>query len=270
MIPKISHYQNGFTLVEAIIVMVITGILAGMVAMFIRMPVQGYMDSVARADLTDMADTALRRMSRDLRLALPNSIRVSGQYVEFLQTSTGGLYLDEGDAPTTVADALDFLAADASFVAIGPPLDLTGARQIAVYNLGIPGADAYNLETLAAYGTSATVTGGTRINITSKQFPFSSPNHRFQVVTDAVTYGCVGNELRRYQGYWNFSAAEPIQPTPPGGAPAVLATRVTNCNFSYTNLPNVRSALIGLELTLQNRNNESVTLFQQIHVDNTP
>ena len=39
----------GFTLVEAIMVIVITGILAGMVAVFIKAPVDGYVDSVRRA-----------------------------------------------------------------------------------------------------------------------------------------------------------------------------------------------------------------------------
>ncbi|MFA6270798.1 MAG: type II secretion system protein, partial [Candidatus Paceibacterota bacterium] len=72
----------GFTLVEAVVAIVITGILAGIVAVFIASPVQGYVDSVRRAELTDAADVALRRMMRDIRLALPNSLRV---------TSAGGV-----------------------------------------------------------------------------------------------------------------------------------------------------------------------------------
>src|SRR5699024_3808677 len=88
--------QRGLTLIEAIIVMVITGIIAAVVAVFIRAPVQGYVDSVQRAELSDVADTALRRMTRDLRRALPNSVRIStdGQAVEFLLTKSGGRYLD--------------------------------------------------------------------------------------------------------------------------------------------------------------------------------
>ena len=69
--------QPGFTLVEMIIVMVITGIIGGMVAIFLRAPVQQYMSTARRADMTDIADTALRRIGRDLRLALPNSVRVN-------------------------------------------------------------------------------------------------------------------------------------------------------------------------------------------------
>eukprot|EP01133_Synstelium_polycarpum_P021102 gene21102-25353_t len=63
-----------------------------MVAMFIRLPVQGYIDANARAALADLADTATRRMARDIRLALPNSVRVTGngRYLELLLTKSGG------------------------------------------------------------------------------------------------------------------------------------------------------------------------------------
>ena len=55
----------------------IVGIIGAMVAVFIRSPVQSYVDSARRAELGDVADTALRRIIRDLRLALPNSVRVT-------------------------------------------------------------------------------------------------------------------------------------------------------------------------------------------------
>ena len=96
---------RGFTLVEMIVVIVITGIIGGIVAIFIRAPVQGYVDSARRAEMTDIADTAMRRISRDLRLALPNSVRVTSTcsgpttcYVEFIPTTGGGRYRDSKDS----------------------------------------------------------------------------------------------------------------------------------------------------------------------------
>lgn len=87
--------QSGFTLVEAIVAMVVFGIAVALIGMFIRFPIQSYFDTERRARLTDRADTALRRMTRDLRLALPNSVRVmqdgAVQYLEFFQTRAGAL-----------------------------------------------------------------------------------------------------------------------------------------------------------------------------------
>jgi len=55
-----------------------------------RDPVRAYVDSARRGELSDVADTALRRMARDIRTALPNSLRVSTSgstfYLELLQT----------------------------------------------------------------------------------------------------------------------------------------------------------------------------------------
>jgi len=76
------------TLIEMIVVIAITGILAAAVAVFIRRPVEGYIDAARRAELSDVADTALRRITRDLRTVLPNSIRITTaggvNYLEYL------------------------------------------------------------------------------------------------------------------------------------------------------------------------------------------
>ena len=189
-----QQLNKGFTLIEAVIVIVITGIIAAVVAIFIRAPVQGDFDSVARAELTDAADTALRRMTRDLRLALPNSIRTgangTGQYVEFLMTSTGGRYLDEDDNPSS-GNILDFNDnTKVAFDVIGPTPAISGGDQIVVYNLG-PGmspADAYEGNNRA---TVASVAANT-VTLTANPFPAQSPSmrspgYRFQVVTTPVT-----------------------------------------------------------------------------------
>ncbi|MFH1495574.1 MAG: type II secretion system protein, partial [Pseudomonadota bacterium] len=115
-------FQRGFTLVEAVVAIVITGIVAAMVSMFIRVPIQQYMDAESRAAITDVADTALRRIGRDLRLALPNSVRVdpTGKYIEFLMTSGGGRYLAEDDG-VAVGNVLDFMdGTKMTFDVLGP------------------------------------------------------------------------------------------------------------------------------------------------------
>ena len=279
----------GFTLIEAIMVIVITGIIAGTVAVFITKPMQGYVDSVRRAELTDAADVALRRLGRDVRLALPNSLRVSGNCVEFIMTSAGGRYRDPADG-STGGDFLSFTStADVSFDVLGamPTPAIAANDFIVIYNLGegYNPANAYNYD---ATGDACRAGGcnvakvsslsGNTITLTSNPFaaqspPLPSPSARFQVVpggTRAVSYVCSGNQLKRYSNY-GFNAA---QACPPAGTVATLAgsgTTAATCTIDYTSAATGRNGLLYVNLTVTDTpTGESVSLFQQIHVDNAP
>lgn len=284
-----KHLQQGFTLVEMIMVIVITGIIAGMVAVFLVKPVEQYMDLARRVELTDTADTALRRISRDLRMALPNSVRVTGTcdgftgtcFLEFLPTGSsacasnssclgGGRY-----AAGPPGDVLDFESADTDFTVLGPMPSLVAGDEIVVYNLGIDGADAYAGNSLATHNRRAvTAVGANSVTINSaNRLPFESPGHRFHVVTTPVTYACApsstGGSLTRYWGY-------PIAATQPSAAPianassALLARNVTHCRFEYTsNVIAERSGLVTMHLGLT-QGGETVTLYVAAHVSNQP
>jgi len=283
--------QRGFTLIEMVIVIVITGIIAAVVAVFMRGPVQGYLDSTARADLTDAADIALRRMARDLRLALPNSIRVSGNnvggnnYVEFLLTSTGGRYLATGESTDPTVSPLVFggsatsacTSTNCKFTVLAPTLmsqTIAVNDSIVVYNLGPTNAtaDAYsggNRATVSQYDSASGL-----VTLSSNPFAMQnptqeSPGNRFQVVQSPVTYGCDNNLLTRYWGY-PITLAQIAPPTTGVFRSAVLAQGVTGCIFSYSKASNISKGLISLKITMKNSNNESITLTQQVHVDNTP
>ena len=145
-----SINQRGFTLVEMIMVIVIMGIIGGIVAVFLRSPVEGYVASARRAEMTDIADTALRRINRDLRSALPNSVRVTGTcngtttcYLEFLPTTGGGRYRASaaggtgscaGVAGNTKGDALSFTTADTCFEVLGlMPAVAAGSDEVVIY-----------------------------------------------------------------------------------------------------------------------------------------
>ena len=292
--------QRGFTLVEAIIVIIITGIVGAMVALFIRLPVQGYVDSAARAQLLDVADTTLARMKRDIRLAVPNSVRVVSAggvvYLEFLQSKIGGRYLGEEDA-VPGGDVLSWTdAADTSFTVVGAmptgKQAITPHDYLVVYNLGQgqePG-NAYDCSIACNRASIDTVAGN---RVTLKANPFArqvaafgvalmSPGSSFQVFTSAVTYACdpARHTLMRY---WNYQI-DPVQPTSlasltapdpnkagTGASAALLADGVVlACAFNDEGLAGNHSALITLDLTVGDGSSGNLTLVQQVHVDNTP
>lgn len=294
--------QRGFTLVEMIIVIVITGIIAGMVAMFIRAPVQGYVDSARRAEMSDIADTALRRMGRDLRTAVPNSVRLptpaGSTYFEFLPTTEGGRYrVDPADgaggcaavAGNTRGDALNFDAADTCFEIIGTQIATSVGDAIVIGSTQSDGRQPYQLVS-SATGVRRMVSaaGTTTVQVTSATpLPASSEleGHRFAVVPaaqQAVTYACVnpgggacgtdanGDGTCRLTRYWSYGFNDPQAAPAALTAPstAILADRVSNCNFVY-DTSNARNSLLAASLTIT-RDNESVNLYHEVHINNIP
>jgi len=274
-----KKFVRGFTLVEMIVVIAITGIIAAAVAAFLVRPVQGYADSARRAELTDLADTALRRVTRDVRSALPNSVRVTTNggvnYLEYLQTSGGGRYRQDLDSGG-LGNTLDFTVSggDSSFEVFGTAPTCASGEFVVVYNLNsnsaITTSNAYSGDNRATCLSSTATT----ITLTAaKHFPFASPGKRFHVVQYPVTYACspASGQLRRYSGY-TIQTAQPndIAAVPLSTAPvnALLAQNVAGCSFSYSEV-NQRTGVLILFLQLTS-GGESMQLFQQVHVNNVP
>jgi MSHA biogenesis protein MshO len=276
-----SIRQTGFTLIEMIVVIVITGIIAGIVAIFIRAPVQGYADSARRAELTDIADTAVRRLARDVRTAVPNSVILSGACpacaVEYLPTKDGGRYRADTGGTNSM---LRFGVADGSFEIIGTAIDFAAGANPDFIVIGSTQSDAVPPYLQTTAGVLRQYTGATgaqtTVTFTDTALPVWAelPSQRFDVVDgtqQAVTYACEGvgtvngtgtGSLVRHWRY-GFDHAFGV-----GDPSAVLADRVSACNISYA-IANQRFGLLTVRLTLSSEG-ENVSLYNEIHVNNVP
>ena len=285
--------ERGFTLIEMIVVMVITGIIGGMVAVFITSPVKGYVDSARRAELTDIADTALRRIARDVRTAVPNSVRVVATslvnatstsctataampcYLEFIPTKDGGRYRAGAGGNNNI---LSFgTGGTTTFDIIGSAIPVVAGTDFIV--IGSTQSDAVPPFVQTSAGILRSVSSMTNSNTT---ITFAAPalpgwaeleSQRFDVVDgaqQAVTYACEGlgitangtgtGQLKRYSGY-GFAHVLP-------GTASLLAEKVSACTMEY-DLANQRYGLLTMKLSLMSEN-EPVSLYIEIHVNNAP
>jgi len=267
---SISQPSQGFTLIELIMVIVIVGILSTMTTDIITLPVQSYIDIERRTTLVDTAEMSIRRMQRDIRRALPNSIRItnSGTVIELLHTTDGGRYRAKL-ASDGSGNILDFISADTSFDVIGD-LASTPTGDMVVYNLGSSSADAYVGNNRATIDHTSTVNS---IVLTSaKLFPFQSPQQRFFIVDTPITYSCANGELRRYDN--SIDALYTISSTAPvlSALSYKLQAKANSlsCSFSYNAGSSTRAGLVTLTITLTDETGESARLVDQVHVDNVP
>jgi len=280
--------QQGFTLVELIIVIVIMAVLAVSTVLFIRPAMQSYADTRVRADLTDRASTSLNRMLADIRVAVPNSLRIpNDQCFEVMPTSTGGryrmgpdtvddtaLYIDPGVATT----AFDSLSALSPLPAVGDWIVINNQSANDAY----AGSNRTAITAIAASPQASQ--GKHRISMNALQVSNGYDGGRFVVVPNseqAVFYVCSGADgdldsagngkgiLYRLKGY-GFNATYPAT-CPDTSSATKMASNVRSCAFVYD--PNQgatqQSGFMWMDLTIS-RNNETVHLAVGAHVMNAP
>jgi len=289
--------RAGFTLIELVLVMVLTGVLAGLFSGLLLRPMQAQVDVGRRAALVDGATAALGRIARDVRAALPNSLRVSGtgRALELLRTADGARYrsgpgVNPGGADHSAAsDWLDTASADASLNLLGRFTRLSfayGTPLPAGTRLAIYPSDSSTWSDAATGAEPGVITPGTlaltladdgdedQLQLSAPfRFRHASPRQRLFVVEGPVSYVCAigSGTLYRAEGY----APELLQPEDPFAAPladgrvAALAADVEGCDFRYVPGSASRAGLVTLELALA-RGGERVRLLQQVHVEATP
>ncbi len=294
---EIRKLSLGFTLVELIIVIVITSILAVTVGPILSRSFTAYNENTSRTVIIDQANLVLDLMARELRTSVPNSIRVAtgNTAIEFMPALEAGRYREGNDGDD---NGLTASRADNSFNHLGDMTNYSNTRVI-VYNTSPTTlyADAVasgnHQGVITELGNTVTIsdcdivtcgdlTSVDRITLsTPHQFDVGgsgSPRHRFYLSQFAVTYHCdlLLNDIRRYQGYDLSSLQVNDRSTLESSSSnvfynnALVAENVTGCSFNFQpGNSSFRTATVNIRLTMEDNNNR-VELLREVHIVNAP
>ena len=261
-----KYKQLGFTLVELIAVLVIVGIVSVIGSQFIVSAIDSYSDSERRSKMISRGRASIEQITRQLRNALPNSVRVSGtgNCLEYLPIMTGANYLNP------VADSVN-------------NAPLTTAITTAPFNVGsrspsyvVIGAmlpnDIYVATLPAAKATAGTLSAGIHSSVplgTSHRFIRNSINGRLFLTDSPNRFCLMGGGLYQYGDYGMDSV---LTDSDPGGSRTLLLAEDVSTNTqAFLLSPGVeeRNTAVIIALTFSERGDQ-VALDGKVLVRNVP
>jgi MSHA biogenesis protein MshO len=192
--------QKGFTLLELVTVMIILGILATSVFTFLRYGVESFTNASDREEVISSARFAIERLNREVRNALPNSLRTLGatsQCLEFTPIAQSVIYLDIPVSPEPISDTVQFLMSKGT-------LENT-VNYISIYALN--SSDIYSktsgiIEEISSVTHSGSKDSPSTVTLVNEiVFNGESPTKRMFFIDQSVAYCIEGNQLYRYQDY---------------------------------------------------------------------
>jgi MSHA biogenesis protein MshO len=284
--------STGFTLIEMILVIVITGIIAGVVAVFLRTPVESYFSTVRRAKLTEEADSALRFVARDLQAALPNSIACTGSGgLTFLSILSGGRYREDtssSGAPGTplqfgspTMSTFDMIGTGTSVTKDANGIDVSGSKSMVVVGNLSSGVPTCNSSYSAFADNAAMLAGisGSSMKISSFVGGVGYPlecNLASAAVPDSPVHEVNNREFGRLYVV-NSAPVKYLCDTTNGltknGILIVHKDHLNACKVACDSTK-ARVQLVTFNLTLMDQDNagnkELVTLLRRVTVVNTP
>ncbi|MBT5229990.1 MAG: type II secretion system protein [Methylococcales bacterium] len=294
--------QRGFTLIEMVMVIMITSIIATLGAKMIKTAFDGYYDVANRVNTLGNADIALHHLRQDIHQALPNSIRLScnNRCLELLHVRDSGRYR-AALSPLATEDILDFSSNDNSFditsglaeTPIGTAHSISTSNAASacensiadclVINPALTGLqDAYQPSNRTTITAALPAINPNQLNFVNFNFPQASTKQRFYIVDTPITYICdpTTGTLQRYHDYTitpNLvsSDAELLGRNNPAER-SLLSNHITDCQFQLQG-DAVSGSTVSINLTysyqdpaLNQGEIQTYSVFNQVKIKGRP
>lgn len=272
-------FSKGFTLVEMVTVILILGIIVVGVSSFVMFGTRIFVESSSVDQVLSQSRFAVERMTRELRAALPNSVRVNRgsdaginyQCIEFVPIKASTTYLTMPIAPSTAASS-------GTVILDNVPTAMAAGQWMWIYPLTV--ADVYDAAGLKRVKTTGITTVNDKVTVTFNAFRFkeASPRQRVFFASTPVSYCFISStnntlNLMRFADY-DFYAAQPMPSAL--GTGVLMAQHIANNVAVDADLPIiltpaslVNNAMVHLQPRF-NVNGETFQYRHQVQVINVP
>ncbi|MBU0911596.1 MAG: prepilin-type N-terminal cleavage/methylation domain-containing protein [Gammaproteobacteria bacterium] len=281
---------RGFSLVELILVIILLGIVSTLSLGFLRNGAEMYAQSADRERLLSQSRFVIERLTRELRNALPNSVRISsdGRCIEFIPLKFAGRY---GGLPGVTADPASYMrfftGQSSDVINFSSLIDEDEGDFITVYPTQPEHyySQSRTLELKAA--TAEDEGSGQKVTLefnsaTATGFPQASPNQRFFIWDFPVRYCLLAKSVTQNNDLYDiyrFSDYGVIQQEPQVGdldkaSGSLMATDIVRVPglrpFSDEDAVLTRSSVVHVVLSFSSNFADDLFFNQEIHIPNVP
>ncbi|KTG28494.1 hypothetical protein AWR38_13060 [Idiomarina sp. WRN-38] len=258
--------QRGFTLIELVIVIVLLAIVAGFSFQFVGIGAQMFSTGSERLQTIEKSRFAIERLTREVRGAVPNSVRVSGDCIEFVPAKVAGTYYDTPIRPDSSNEmTLVTFAGSPDVGNINWTLD--GNERVFIYAtqpnfiyannpqryVNIAGINSFNsVESLLTLEADS-------------QFAKESPLKRAYIGSTPVSFCLSAGNLFRVSDYgWSQAQTE-------WTSGYLMATGVSSDEpFDVTANNQQSNNIVTIELQFGENAEEQVFYYREVHIPNAP
>jgi MSHA biogenesis protein MshO len=256
--------QSGFTLIELVIVILLMSIVSLAGVEVIRQSSEAYLKMSNRQVIGNAARLSVERLSRELRAALPGSVRTNTNCLEYIPIRVAGRYftlpVETSGTTMQIVPVAAELQSETGSIAVYPvgasPYDTSTNVLSPTATIGAPGSG--NVSEISWTG--------------SHGFPFRSPTSRFYMVSDPVSYCVDGDNLLRYSNYGLNSAQPTIGDLPtslPDRALLVTGVKGSVSPFQVADPGLSRNAMVEFNLSFSS-DGEFIQISHEAQLRNVP
>lgn len=276
-----KRLAEGFTLIELITVIIVLGVVSVGISGFIRTGVEIYADSTERDQLLGDSRFVMERLNRELRMAIPNSVRVSAnnggtiQCVEFVPSEWVSFYTslsvdpDTSTNATVVAlDSDQYVWQAGDFAIVYPTnnnevYDTSLNKRIQITACSDNGTDSDC--------SSADDPNGTAQLTLASAFDDHSPASRLYIARKSVSYCTRSSDGSIYRNEGAITETQFVY-----GSGILMAENVNNdfnnpdqLPFKVSDATLTRNSLVNILFAFE-RNEEIINYSSEVHIPNVP